>query len=142
MSAVAAGHSEPQSEITDATAGCAAALEGHEVPTRFLWKHCTSKTRVELIGSWDSWAARLPMAWSFVHGAALLWLPLRPGTHEFKFIVDGDKWSYDIDFPTVLSGVGSRNNVVVVKPKYVFRCFLVLLNKKKTCLALVELQFM
>ena len=120
---VAAGHSEPLSdEIVAATAARAVAHEDplHEYPTRFLWKHCTSKTRVELIGSWDGWSIRLPMAWSFVHGGALFWLPLRPGTYEFKFIVDGDKWCYDIDLPTALGGAGVRNNVVVVKPKYGF----------------------
>jgi hypothetical protein len=57
------------------------------------------------------------MAWSFVHGAAQHWLHLPAGVHEFKLVLHGDKWCYDVDLPTVLGGAGMRNNVVEVKPR-------------------------
>jgi 1,4-alpha-glucan branching enzyme len=41
-------------------------------------------------------------------------IDLEPGTYDYKFIIDGRRWCYDILKPTKADERGNRNNVIIV----------------------------
>lgn len=81
----------------------------------FLWRHGPPGATVTVHGSWDGWADGVPASWSFVECAAAALVLLDPGTHQYKFRVNGS-WCYDVESPSVDDGVGGRNNVFTVIP--------------------------
>ena len=85
------------------------------VPTVFRWRGEGSSVFVS--GSFDGWATRIPLAKSSEDFATIIDIP--PGTHEYKFIVDGT-WQHATDQEARVHDDGNRNNVVVVKMTEVF----------------------
>jgi hypothetical protein len=47
-------------------------------------------------------------------GIFQLTIDLEPGSYDYKFIVDGRRWCYDILKPTKADERGNRNNVIIV----------------------------
>jgi serine protease AprX len=73
--------------------------------------HDHAARRVEVVGSWDGWAGRVP-AGAIEEG---VWetrpVALPPARHEYKFLLDGDRWIADPTNPRrVPDGVGGINS--------------------------------
>ncbi|KNC54244.1 carbohydrate-binding module family 48 protein [Thecamonas trahens ATCC 50062] len=85
------------------------------VPTVFRWMGGGKSVFVS--GSFDGWATRIPLAKSTSDFATIIDVP--PGTHEYKFIVDGT-WQHAPDQPAMEHTDGNRNNVVNVSVAEVF----------------------
>jgi hypothetical protein len=79
--------------------------------------------RVTLAGSFNDWSAD---GVELVRNAATgLWtatVPLRPGEHEYLFVIDGSRWIPDPNaHAQVDDGFGQANSVIVVGPRGVVR---------------------
>ena len=82
------------------------------VPHVLRWPH-GGKTAY-ICGSFTHWQ-KVPMHWQQV-GAAGEWvkmLDLTPGTHQYKFIIDG-QWRHDHTASTVLDNLGNVNNCIQI----------------------------
>ena len=83
------------------------------VPVCLLWPH-GGKTAY-ICGSFTQWQ-KMPMQWRQA-GASGEWfkvVDLTPGTHQYKFIIDG-QWRHDHTAPTVLDNLGNVNNCTNVQ---------------------------
>lgn len=71
-------------------------------------------TSVGLTGTFTGWEGMYqlhetsPGVWSAV-------LPVRPGVHEYVFVVDGEEWRPDPTAPSVDDGFGGENSRLAVK---------------------------
>ncbi|GJQ08569.1 hypothetical protein GpartN1_g360.t1 [Galdieria partita] len=86
-------------------------LEKEGVRTEFVYADGAQED-VLLSGDWNNWA---PI--QMYHEGGGIWSVVTlvpPGTHEFKFIVDGE-WRHSTRHPTVGIDEESKNNVRVVK---------------------------
>lgn len=74
---------------------------------------------VALAGSFNQWSTDThPLAPSTTSGIWTTVVPLAPGEHLFMFVVDGDRWlSPPLAEDYVEDGFGSRNGIVVVRPR-------------------------
>jgi hypothetical protein len=69
--------------------------------------------KVELAGEFTNWKPELSMTraepgiWTVV-------VPLRPGLHEYVFVVDGERWMADPMAPAIADGFGGLNSRVAV----------------------------
>jgi len=72
-------------------------------------------SRVALAGNFTGWEPRYelqetaPGSWSIV-------LPLRPGVHDYAFVVDGRHWVADPYAPRVDDGFGGANSRIALLP--------------------------
>eukprot|EP00189_Rhodosorus_marinus_P011207 CAMPEP_0184751774 /NCGR_PEP_ID=MMETSP0315-20130426/43224_1 /TAXON_ID=101924 /ORGANISM="Rhodosorus marinus, Strain UTEX LB 2760" /LENGTH=227 /DNA_ID=CAMNT_0027231059 /DNA_START=140 /DNA_END=823 /DNA_ORIENTATION=- len=88
------------------------------VKTEFVWADGAEKD-AKLAGSWNGW-----MPIQMYHEGGGMWsvvTPVPAGTHEFKFIVDGE-WKHSTRHPTVGEDEENMNNIRVIKgppPAYV-----------------------
>lgn len=78
---------------------------------------------VTLAGSFNAWSpAAIPLVPSATPGIWTVTLPLTLGSHEYMFVVDGQRWIAD---PTahaqVDDGFGRTNSVIVVGPRGVVK---------------------
>ncbi len=78
---------------------------------------------VVLAGSFNGWDPEsVPMARSPASGMWTVTLRLRPGAHQYLFLVDGERWVPDPRaHAQVDDGFGQRNSVIVVGPRGVVR---------------------
>jgi len=81
------------------------------LPTVFKWDG--GGKQVYLCGTFSNWKT-IPMAKS--HGDFVTIVDLPEGEHQYKFCVDG-QWQHDPSEPVMENGVGTKNNLVVVKPQ-------------------------
>lgn len=79
------------------------------LPTVFKWDGGGQK--VYITGTFSQWKT-IPMVKS--HGDFVTIVDLPEGTHQYKFLVDGE-WQHDPTEPTMDNGIGSKNNVVSVR---------------------------
>ena len=71
---------------------------------------------VSLAGDFNGWATNLDPLTQGADGSWTLVKKLTPGTHQYKFVVDGSTWKRDEQNPaTADDGLGGTNSVVVVK---------------------------
>jgi len=79
--------------------------------TTFLWPY--DANTVSIAGSFNDW---IPQALSPTgpKGEFTITLDLAPGDHEYKFVVDGRRWCYDVLRPTSTDDRGNRNNTITV----------------------------
>lgn len=79
--------------------------------------HDTKATRVNIVGDFNNWSMTAdPMYDREGDGGWTIRLPLRPGRHEYKFLIDGTKWIPDPANPdTTDDGFGWLNSIVVVE---------------------------
>jgi len=78
--------------------------------TNFFWPH--EANQVALVGSFNEWH---PSPMTRGPKGFHLSLDLAPGVYEYKFLVDGRRWCYDILKPTSTDDRGNRNNTITVK---------------------------
>lgn len=86
-----------------------AGIDEKALPTVFKWNG--GGKQVFISGSFTNWKT-LPMARS--HGDFVTIMDLPEGEHQFKFNVDG-QWVHDPSVPSIDNGLGSKNNVIMVK---------------------------
>jgi hypothetical protein len=69
---------------------------------------------VRVIGSWDGWAASTPLRATGQPGLWEVWLDLPPGTHRYRFLVDGRAITPSDGAHTLPDDFGGRDAVVDV----------------------------
>lgn len=102
----------PQSPVVHGT------YEAHEeaeeevmVKTEFVWAD-GAEHDVKLSGAWNGW-----MPVQMYHEGGGMWsvvTPVPAGTHEFKFVVDGE-WKHSTRHPTVGEDEETMNNIRVIR---------------------------
>lgn len=81
------------------------------VKTEFVWAD-GAENDVKLSGAWNGW-----MPIQMYHEGGGMWsvvTPVPAGTHEFKFVVDGD-WKHSTRHPTVGDNDATMNNIRVIR---------------------------
>lgn len=81
------------------------------VKTEFVWAD-GAENDVKLSGSWNGW-----MPVQMYHEGGGMWsvvTPVPTGTHEFKFVVDGE-WRHSTRHPTVGDDEETMNNIRVIR---------------------------
>lgn len=81
------------------------------VKTEFVWAD-GAENDVKLSGSWNGW-----MTIQMYHEGGGMWSVVTPvpvGSHEFKFVVDGE-WKHSTRHPTVGDDPSTMNNLRVVR---------------------------
>lgn len=81
------------------------------VKTEFVWADGADRD-VKLSGAWNGW-----MPVQMYHEGGGMWsvvTPVPSGTHEFKFVVDGE-WKHSTRHPTVGESPETMNNIRVIK---------------------------
>jgi len=81
----------------------------------FQWPY--DGNTVHIAGSWNQWSERIPLSRDPKDPKAVFHttIDLKPGfEYEYKFIIDGRRWCYDILKPTRADERGNRNNVIQV----------------------------
>jgi hypothetical protein len=79
--------------------------------TTFEWPY--DGNTVSVVGSFTNWQNPIPMI-KDPSGIFQIEIDLEPGTYDYKFIIDGRRWCYDILKPTKADERGNRNNVIIV----------------------------
>lgn len=70
---------------------------------------------VTLVGDFNAWAKEAtPLTTASVPGVWTVAVPLRPGRHEYAFIVDGERWVVDPLAAVVTDDFGTESSVVTV----------------------------
>ena len=79
--------------------------------------------RVSLAGSFNDWQADgVQLTQNAETGVWTGTVPLRPGEHQYMFVIDGAEWIPDPDaHAQVDDGFGQTNSVIVVGPRGVIR---------------------
>ncbi len=74
--------------------------------------------RVAIAGDFNNWSTTAdPMYDREEKGIWTITLPLKPGRYEYKFYVDGKKWTHDPENPEkIKDGFGGHSSVVEVGP--------------------------
>jgi hypothetical protein len=69
-----------------------------------------------VVGSFNNWNLEdaVPLTKSSPHDVFEATIALPEGTYEYKFIIDGHRWCYDIMNATKADNRGNRNNFIVV----------------------------
>lgn len=81
------------------------------VKTEFVWAD-GAVDDVKLSGAWNGW-----MPVQMYHEGGGMWsvvTPVPAGTHEFKFVVDGE-WKHSTRHPTVGEDEETMNNIRVIR---------------------------
>ena len=68
--------------------------------------------QVSLSGEFNSWQL-IPLSNTFTSSCFVTIIELPLGTHQYKFVVDGD-WTFDPTLPSVDDGIGGQNNIITV----------------------------
>ncbi len=80
-------------------------------------------SRVTLTGSFNAWSSdRIELRQNTATGVWSGTIPLRPGRHEYSFVIDGEHWLPDpMAHAQVDDGFGQVNSVIVVGSRGVVR---------------------
>jgi hypothetical protein len=97
-------------------------LESRPVLVRFELV-APNAQQVAVAGSFNEWdEQRVPLTRNSANGLWSVTLPLRPGEHQYLFVIDGDRWVPDPSaHAQVDDGFGQLNSVIVVGPRGVVR---------------------
>jgi hypothetical protein len=79
--------------------------------TTFTWAY--DANTVHVTGSFNNWSERIPLTRDN-KGVFHTTINLEPGEHEYKFIIDGRRWCYDIMKPTKRDERRNCNNHIIV----------------------------
>jgi hypothetical protein len=71
--------------------------------------------QVELAGTFTGWKPRVEMQQTSP-GVWTALVPLRPGVHDYAFVVDGDRWVADPNAPHVDDSFGGTNSRISLPP--------------------------
>jgi hypothetical protein len=103
-----------------------AALESAALPSTILVRFeliAPTADRVSLAGSFNDWQPDgVQLTKNPETGVWTGTVPLRPGEHQYMFVIDGAEWIPDPDaHAQVDDGFGQTNSVIVVGPRGVIR---------------------
>ncbi|KAK2947220.1 putative Glycogen recognition site of AMP-activated protein kinase [Blattamonas nauphoetae] len=70
---------------------------------------------VEICGSWDEWAEKLPLRRNKGLNGWHCTLKLHPGKYKAKFCVNGEHWVVTNMLPIVSDGGGNNNNIITIE---------------------------
>jgi len=106
--------------------GTPAAVEVAAAPTTVLVRFelvAPNAEHVSLAGSFNDWQADgIQLTRNAVTGIWTGTVPLRPGEHQYMFVIDGSVWIPDPEaHAQVDDGFGQTNSVIVVGPRGVIR---------------------
>jgi len=87
------------------------------IPTKFVWTY--GGRQVHVCGSFSAWTEAVPLTWEAhpehaAQGCFAVVIPLVPGYHQFKYIVDNE-WRHDPARPHLPDPNGHLNNWVFLK---------------------------
>ncbi len=86
-------------------------------PVRFRLVLTQPAQQVYLAGTFNEWQYRRhPMQTTDGGLTWTLTLPLPPGAHQYKFVINGTEWRTDPNAPAIDDGNGNWNSVVWVEP--------------------------
>lgn len=87
-----------------------------KIPVAFTFKPPIPATSVSVAGSFNGWSTTAnPMSDSEGDGIWTTVIELAPGTYQYKFVVNGDKWYEDpYSAEYVPDGFGGKNSVIYV----------------------------
>jgi len=68
---------------------------------------------VSLAGDFSNWSPSYTLTRS-EPGVWTIVVPLKPGVHDYSFVVDGDKWTPDPSAPPTADGFGGVNSRIAV----------------------------
>jgi hypothetical protein len=73
--------------------------------------------RISIVGDFNNWSTTAdPLFDRAGDGTWTIRIPLQPGRYEYKYIIDGKKWTPDPWNPDVVDdGFGGFNSVIVVE---------------------------
>jgi hypothetical protein len=77
----------------------------------FQWPY--DGNTVAVTGCFNNWSEHIPLT-KDQKGVWHTSIHLEPGTYEYKFVVDGYRWCFDILKPHRADDRGNRNNVIIV----------------------------
>lgn len=84
------------------------------VPHQFVLD-LPSAASVSVVGDFNDWAIDLAPMQKFAGGTWAVTIPIKPGRHEYSFVVDGKKWMADPRAPKAKdSDYGKPGSVIVV----------------------------
>jgi 1,4-alpha-glucan branching enzyme len=87
--------------------------EAHEVT---IGLHNPSAEKVELAGSFNDWLPETTPMQKNSQGDWSVSLRLQPGTYQYQFVIDGQRWNPDPHaIRTVDDGFGQRNSVLIIE---------------------------
>jgi hypothetical protein len=75
--------------------------------------HVDAARQVALAGSFSDWQPAYALQ-QVAEGMWTIVLPLKPGVHDYAFVVDGEQWMPDPYAPQVADGFGGANSRVTV----------------------------
>ena len=77
----------------------------------------TNAKRINIAGDFNNWSTMAdPLLDRAGDGTWTLRIPLKPGRYEYKFLIDGKKWTPDLWNPDVTDdGFGGLNSVIVIE---------------------------
>jgi serine protease AprX len=80
--------------------------------------HAPGARSVELVGSFNGWQPVAGGMWEARPGVWQIMLPPpAPGTHAYKFLIDGQRWTHDVDNPArVEDGAGGFHSLLTIRP--------------------------
>ena len=78
--------------------------------------YSTKAKKVNLVGDFNNWSKTADSLYDREkEGLWRICIPLSPGRYEYKFLIDGDKWSPDpANNEAVDDGFGGLNSVITV----------------------------
>ena len=73
--------------------------------------------RINIVGDFNNWSVTADPLFDRVgDGTWRVRIPLKPGRYEYKYLIDGKKWTPDLWNPDVVDdGFGGLNSVLVVE---------------------------
>ncbi len=84
-----------------------------EAVVRFVF-YAPDAHHVAVAGSFNDWSPGAAPLARLDGGIWAITLALRPGQHQYAFVVDGQRWVADPGAPTVDDGFGRRNSVLAI----------------------------
>eukprot|EP00898_Chlorokybus_atmophyticus_P008759 jgi/Chlat1/8885/Chrsp92S00687 len=104
--------------IRRATADVLSGLDADEEEVTLAWRR--GGNRVQVAGLDVGWGQRID-AEKEVGRGTMRWVvrrPLRTGRYEYKYVIEGDRWTYNPDaLTTAPDGGGNVNNVIDIPPR-------------------------
>jgi len=82
----------------------------------FVWPY--DANTVSVVGSWSNWEKHHPLTKQKSANGVVWQTTINDisgaGNHQYKFVIDGRRWCFDILKPTKADDQGNRNNVLVI----------------------------
>jgi len=105
---------EPDSDPADVGVSPLTTMRNAVAPVYVQFRlHVDAAKQVALAGSFSDWQPAYALQ-QVAEGVWTIVLPLKPGVHDYAFVVDGEQWMPDPYAPQVADGFGGANSRVTV----------------------------